>query len=425
MIRLTRSQVQPIGMDLGLDSIKMLQLEVAGESLSVVAAAKQSLPEELRQQPEQRAAATMDLLRGMLRSGSFVGRRVVACLPREIVHVKNLRLPMMPPAEVESAVQYEVRHIFPFEPEEATVQYLCAGEVRQGSDTKLEVIAVAARQQEIDGFVEQLHQAGCVIESLDFEPCALYRGVERFIRRREDETEVNALLDVGLRRSQVVIGRGREISFYKAIEIGAQDFHSAVARKLGIKVEEARAVRRRLVEGGGETDEQGKTDPVRQAVYDATRSTIEDLAREVSLCLRYHSVTFRGHRPSKLRVLGGEAGDPQLVAILTSALPIPVQASRPLASVNTSRMRQSDRQGHLGEWAVAFGAGLKLTRGYFGSRDGRRREVLTGAARDNDLASDRQIDTVEVVDLGSIDATGTSHAAAAEALPRPKEAAHA
>jgi type IV pilus assembly protein PilM len=332
---------------------------------------------------------------------------------------------MMPPAEVESAVQYEVRHIFPFEPEEATVRYLCAGEVRQGSDTKLEVIAVAARQQEIDGFVEQLHQAGCVIESLDFEPCALYRSVERFIRRREDETEVNALLDVGLRRSQVVIGRGREISFYKAIEIGAQDFHSAVARKLGIKVEEARAVRRRLFDGG-QADEPGKTDPVRQAVYDATRSTIEDLAREVSLCLRYHSVTFRGHRPSRLRVLGGEAGDPQLVAILTSALPIPVQASRPLASVNISRMRQSDRQGHLGEWAVAFGAGLKLTRGYFGSRDGRRREVLVGAARDESASGgDRAIDTVEVVDLGSIDAAGASHATAAEPLPRRQEAAHA
>jgi hypothetical protein len=163
---------------------------------------------------------------------------------------------------------------------------------------------------------------------------------------------------------------------------------------------------------------------VRQAVYDATRSTIEDLAREVSLCLRYHSVTFRGQRPSRLRVLGGEAGDPQLIAILTSALPIPVQASRPLASVNISRMRQSDRQGHLGEWAVAFGAGLKLTRSYFGSRDGRRREVLDAAARDENASGSRAVDAVEVMDLSSMQAAGASDASA-EPLPRHQEAAHA
>src|SRR4051812_38665353 len=192
MIRLTRSQVQPIGLDLGLDSIKMLQLEVVGDqTLSVVAAAKQTLPEEARNQPpEVRLAVSMDLVRQMLRHNQFSGRSIVATLPRQIVHVKNLRLPMMPSAEVESAVHFEARNIFPFDTDQATIRHLPAGEVRQGSDTKLEVIAVAAQHSEISPFVEQLHRCGVVIESLDFEPSALYRCVERFIRRREDENEV-------------------------------------------------------------------------------------------------------------------------------------------------------------------------------------------------------------------------------------------
>src|SRR3954447_11197787 len=101
MIRLTRSQVQPIGLDLGLDSIKMLQLEVVGgESLSVLAATKQALPEEVRRSPQLRIAGAMDTVRQMLRIGGFTGQNVIAALPREIVHVKNLRLPMMPPAEI-------------------------------------------------------------------------------------------------------------------------------------------------------------------------------------------------------------------------------------------------------------------------------------------------------------------------------------
>jgi len=357
MLRLTRSQVQPIGLDLGLDSIKMLQVEVVGETnLSVFAAAKQALPEEARTQPgDLRLAASMDIVRQMLRSHQFSGRSVVAALPREIVHVKNLRLPMMPPAEIESAVQFEARNIFPFDTDHALVRYLPAGEVRQGSDTKLEVIAVAAKEDEVSMFVEQLHRCGCIIESLDFEPSALYRGIERFIRRREDENEVHVLVDVGVQRSQVIIGKGKDISFVKPVEIGSSHLHDAVARKLGITKDEARSLRRRLIESGESADAAAsaaaKNDPVRRAVHDATRSTVEELAREISLCLRYYSVTFRGQRPTKVRVLGGEASDPQVLAFLGSVLPIPVEPGRPLNSVNTSKMKLLDRRGGLmSEW---------------------------------------------------------------------------
>lgn len=374
MIRLTRSQVQPIGLDLGLDSIKMLQLEVLEQprGLSVVAAAKQPLPEEIRTQPELRLPVAMDLVRQMLRDGAFHGRRIVTCLPREIVHVKNIRLPIMPQAEIESAVEFEARNVFPFDTDQATLRYLPAGEVRQGSDTKLEVIALAARNEEITAFVEQLHRCGCVIESIDFEPCALYRGVERFIRRREDENEVSVLVDIGSRRSQVIIGKGREINFFKPVDIGSRQLQQAVARKLGITEDEARTLRRRLLEPADPAT--APNDPVRQAVHDATRGTIEELGREISLCLRYYSVTFRGQRPAKLRVVGGEASDPQVLAILADTLPVPVEPGRPLLSCNTSSMKQSERRSNMSEWAVAFGLGLKRTTGYFGARDGKPRE---------------------------------------------------
>ena len=105
MWSLKRSQVQPIGLDIGHDSIKMLQLEVVGESasatrgLSVVAAARYALPEQARQQTGQRATLPVDAIRRLFEQQPFVGRRVVATLPRELVHVKNLRLPPIPAAE--------------------------------------------------------------------------------------------------------------------------------------------------------------------------------------------------------------------------------------------------------------------------------------------------------------------------------------
>jgi type IV pilus assembly protein PilM len=317
----------------------------------------------------------------MFRHGRFSGRRAVVALPREMLFVKNLRMPLIPPQELLSAVKFEARNIFPFDTDKAHLQILPAGEVRQGIDVRQEVIVLAARHEDVDTFVEQMHRFGVAVESIDVEAAALYRSQERFIRRREDEQDVNILVDVGHARSNVVIGRGRDISFMKPIEIGSRRFQEDVSRKLGITIDEARGLRRRLVEAapGPAMPELLKNDPVRQAVFDACRSTMEDLGREIALCLRYYSVTFRGQRPSKLKLLGGEAADPLLLGVLNASLGVPVEAGRPLFSVDTSRMDACDRMGFGSEWATAFGLALKMTKGQFAPRDGKPRDPSAGS----------------------------------------------
>jgi len=278
------------------------------------------------------------------------------------------------------------------------VQIIPAGEVRQGIDVRQEVIVLAAKHDDVAGLLEQLHRCGVTVESLDVESCALYRSQERFIRRREDEQDVHVMVDVGYRRSHVVIGRGRDITFMKPIDVGSCQLHDAVSRKLGITVDEARALRRRLIEAapGPATPELLKKDAVRQAVFDATRSTMEELGREIGLCLRYYSVTFRGQRPAKVRLFGGEASDPLLLGVLNAALGIPVEAGRPLFSVDTSRLDAADRSGFMSEWAMAFGLGLKLTSGPFAPRDGKPRDpaALATAAP--------AVPAAEVVDINRV-----------------------
>src|SRR5688572_23378354 len=378
MFRLSRSQVLPIGLDIGYDGVKMLQLETGPQqTLSVAAAARHPLPDEVRSDPKLRMPAAVEAIRKLFRQGSFHGREVVVSLPRDVVHVKNLRLPMIPAHELGAAVKFEARNIFSFDTDEAHVRYLPAGEVRQGTDVRQEVIVVATKFADVDHFLEQIHRSGAVVASLDHEPLAIYRSLERFIRRREDEQEVHVLVDIGARRSQVVIGRGREISFIKPIDVGSRQLLAAVSEKVGISVDEARALRRRLTET--ESDPGAKRDPVRQAVFDAVRSIVEDLGREISLCLRYYSVTFRGQRPNKVRLVGGEASDGQLQAVLNTVLPIPAEPGRPLLNVDTSRMRPVDRAGAMGEWALAFGLALRTTKGSFGMLDGTPRTTIEGA----------------------------------------------
>lgn len=356
--------------------------------MAVVAAAKQALPDEARKNPQKRMALAVEMVRRMLGQQPFVGRRVVATLPREIVHVKNLRLPLTPAGELEAAVQLEARVAFPFDVDQARVQFLPAGEVRQGNETRQEVIVLAVKNGEADAYVEQLEKCGVAVESLDTEITGLFRAFERFVRRREDEQEVHGVVDIGVRQTQVMIGRGCDINFYKPIDIGGQHLLEAVGRKLGITDEEAKALRQRLLDADETTEASVKDmrqdairqDAVRQAVLDATRSVAGELGRELAMCLRYYSVTFRGHQPARLRLVGGEAGDPQLHAVFKSMLSVSVETARPLFSVDTSRMQPIDRQGTMSQWSLAMGLGLRFTSGYFAAKDGRARSIVMSAA---------------------------------------------
>ncbi len=372
MWNLQRSNILPIGLDLGHDSVKLMQLETVGgtaaegpatpRSLSVIAAAKHPIPEEARKNPAQRVQLAADVIKRLLAQQPFVGRSVVATLPREVVHVKNLRLPPIPLDELEAAVQFEARSIFGFDLDDARVEYLPAGEVRQGNEARQEIIVLGVKNSDIEHYLQQLDQCGVVVEGLDSEITGIFRSFERFIRRREDEQDVQMLIDIGARRTQVIIGKGRDISFYKPVEIGGLHLLDAISRKLTITVDEAKALRQRLLDSDEpvETGGPGRRDPVRQAVFDATRSVAEELGQELAMCLRYFTVTFRGHRPTRARLLGGEATDPQLQSVLHSMLNIPVEAGRPLYSVDTARMRSVDRRGPMSQWALAMGLSFAL-----------------------------------------------------------------
>ena len=380
MLSFARAQVHPIGLDIGHDSIKMIQLERDGESLSVRAAALSPLPAEAQANPQRHLPLAIETIRQIMRRRQFSGRKVVAALPREVLHIRNMRLPQGAAAD-SAELANEAKGLLPIDVSQAQLQFLKAGEAHDAGAIRDEIIVMAALNKDVAAFIEALGRAGVELAALDSEPCALYRLVDRFMRRSDDELDAHVIVDIGWRRSQVVIGKGRQISMIKSIGVGGYQFQEAVSRKLGITLDEAQALRRRLMGPVEAAQPAEARDPVRKAAGDACRSAMEELGGEIALCLRYHAVTFRGRRPACVRLIGGEAGNPQLCAVLNKMLPIPSEVARPLQSLDTSSMSAADKEGSMSQWATAFGLALRCTEGPFASRDGRPRENLISHAQ--------------------------------------------
>ncbi len=357
---------RPIGLDIGHDSIKMIQLAIKKDCISVVAADKVRIEPNINDDSEQRRNFVTSAVRQMLADGNFQGRNVVSCLPNDSLEVTSLRLSETETKEIDQVLQKEVVQRFGLDPSKDEVEYMFAGNVRQGDEIKNELIVFAADNETIKSHIEILEDAELRPIAIDPVACALFRNFERLLRRQDDKERAAVFVDIGSKATTVVFGRGQEISFVKQIPIGGEKFNRQIATKLCIGVDEAQRLRetfRMERTSGRDNDLKGRSTldaSTRQVITDAVGVVAEELAREISLCLRYYTVTFRGKRVESAFFSGGEAYENILINVLKRHLTVDIEVAQPLRGIDITNINfDSDRRGLLCEWAVAVGLGLK------------------------------------------------------------------
>lgn len=374
---LVANKPSPIALDLGAGGIRMMQLKKIGGRLCALASGRWRFPLALASWKcadlQQRRSAAVQAVREMLKTSEFKGRRVVSSISTSLLHIKNVRLPHMEGKELHQAVLWEAKERFGFEVKSDQMSYINAGPVRQGNETRDEIIMVAISPQAIEEHLSLLEEAGLRPDHIDAEPIAMFRSFERFLRRSEDEQAVSVVMDIGLSGSSVVVARGRQILFIKSIDIGGRRLNEAVASQLSLSYDEACELRLRCIRDNMDrcvakpADPMGRgcemrVDPnnVNWTIHDALRGEMESLAREVSLCLRYCSVTFRGLRCERITVVGGEAYDPAVIQLLSEHLGIECVVGQPLRGIDTSNVDVGgDRRGMLAEWSTCGGLAVR------------------------------------------------------------------
>jgi type IV pilus assembly protein PilM len=355
----TRRACGPIALDVGAEGVRMLQLAGAGDHMSVAAAGRWHFPAGAADEPA-RIEAVAAAVRELLKNGNFVGREVVSCLRANDMHIKNIRMPHMPDAELEKAVLWECQERLGFTATPDRIHHINAGEVRQGAETRDEIILTAITEEAIASHLDMLARMRVTPVHIDAEPLALFRAYERLLRRAEDVNAVSVVVDVGLSATKVVVARGHTPVLIKCIDIAGQNFNQSVARELNLTPAEAAQVRK-PVQGdpGGDERPAGARD-ARWSVLDAIRGQVESLAGEIAMCLRYCSVTFRGLRPARVIVAGGEAYDGGLLKSLSEGLGCQCVLGEPLRGVDLSGADLGgDRRSMLSEWSVAVGLALR------------------------------------------------------------------
>ena len=344
---LPRQRCGPIGVDIGSRSVKLLQFDAA--RTQVHEAARWDLPPEPAANPDRQDERVAEAIRHAREGRSFRGRDAVLCLGAGNLFVQNIRVAQATGDELTKIVHFEAAGRLPFACEQAEIRYLEADDVKQGDTVRREVVLLACYRPALDRMLSVAEQAGLRPAAIDVEPAAMLRCYCHQFRRDDDRQRRIMILNIGASNTVVVIARGSDTIFVKYLEIGGRHLDEAVARHLKMMPADAAALRRHNGERRG-----SQRDPeIARSVDESVRPVLDRLWHELSLCLRYYSVTFRGQPLSQIVLSGGEATD-TLAEWLSAQLDLPCAVGDPL------RLFEKDSvAGRHGQWDVAAGLALK------------------------------------------------------------------
>ncbi len=337
----------PIGIDLGHRSIKLVQLDAARNR--IIEAVRWDLNLDNGAADEQTDAAWIEGLQQARQSRCFRGNDAVVCLNAPELIVQNIRVPKVSEAQLEQAVFEEAASRLPYPIDEAEIRFVPAADIRQGDEFKREVILLACHRPVLNHFLDIVIEGGLRPVAVDVAPAALVRGYMHGFRREADQDMSLMIAEIGATSTLVVITRDHETKFTKYIDVGGHRMDEAIARHMKMSTEDAAALRRH---NGDRRSAEQDPDVIR-TIVEATRVTIDRLAQELSMCARYHSVTFRGQRIARLVIGGGEASE-WLCEALSSRVDFPCEVGEPLR-----KFGGIEPPGRQSQWGIATGLALR------------------------------------------------------------------
>lgn len=287
---LARSMNAPIGIDIAEDQTHIAQLRGAGSQKPRLRR-HHSLEFEAGTPPIKLAEQIIQALR----QEKFSGKNLVVRVPDHLLSIKNVRIPLIPDEELPEAVRWEAGERLNIDPDQSIIRYHDAGQVKQGSETRREIIILASPAQPLTELTEAFDQAGYNLLSLEATPTILLRFQQFIQQRRGNTTAVDltpqVILHMTDRYTWVLITDEQRLVFIRQMPIGATELRQQL-----------------LPETAGCDDDEPEADTYSLDEKPAKRAEPEEahVAQELALCLRYHGVTFPGRRPGTVWLIAPE-----------------------------------------------------------------------------------------------------------------------
>ena len=306
------NQLNPIGLDIGEDAVRIIQLRDNGQEVLLCAGCSEHRPENIEPGSGNWQKWTIAAIHSMLENSKFQGKNAVAALPSDDTFIDCLKVSgcnNISGEKLSELIVPKIKQKLPFEPSKAVIKCIpCEDD---------NVIALATDRQKIDIHVAIYERIPLSVKSIAVWPLALVSCYVKFFgRRKTDVDSVVMLADVGPKNVNVVISRHKNLLFARSLPLGLD-----------------------LLNGEEMT----------------TR-----LAVELNACRRCFSSMYRSGQIDRLIFLTGNGVDRETFAKIAKQMELPAQMGDCLAATRIENPWNCkvERKGCKESWAAVCGLSL-------------------------------------------------------------------
>lgn len=379
-------KLSPIGFDLAIEQLNMLQMEKNLNGFKIRAVASIPYPtnrEDLINSP----GYFRSFVRDAFKTEPFKGKKIVSRLPADKTRIINLSYKLSAGRDEADIIIKEVLDRIGDSANDYVMDYMPIRSKNKASTEKKALVAVSKREDVIS-HLELLAGAGLNVHALDVGPVALRRLIASL--DYENKYPIVLLINFAKDDSYLTVLSGNRLVMDEKIDFGVENVCKSLMmdRTVGfgenmlvsqlskiLQIEESHAYQL-LSEYGFENNIENATmeslNTARHEIVQTIREILNplflELATEVNKVLIYTASETRGGSIERIYLLGSVARYPGIASLISNMLSIRAEVLNPLALFETNG-QLSLLEDRIPVVSIALATGLALRGIYSNDRD--------------------------------------------------------
>lgn len=305
-----------IGVDVGSNAIRIVQLRKVGDKYSLMAFGSAQLPPNVSQSDSKLDMQKVaQVIRQLVHSSKVSTKNVITALPGSAVFSTVIKMPPMSTAELTQAVKYQAEQNIPLKIEDVRIDWQV---VRKNADTgESAIMVVAAPKVKVDRTMELFGMAELEVISLETTPIATARALSN------TTDPLFMIVDIGGNKTELSIVENGVVTHVRTMPSAGYAMTRSIAQNLGL--DSTQAEQFKLKFGLSQDKLEGQ-------VLKSMRPILGTITDEIQRSTKFYQEQYGGV-VGRIVLTGGSSRMPELTGYLKAILNIEVVYGNPWSRV--------------------------------------------------------------------------------------------
>lgn len=306
-----------LGIDIGSHSIKLIELQMEGNQIALVAAGSMPTPPKAMTStiPADFEAVAV-AIKQLVKDTGTKSREVAIALPESKVFTRVIEVPQLSTRELTSAIKWEAEQYIPLPLDQVNVDFTILRDSQATGTNKMEVLLVAAPKALMDKYLSIVEMAGLTAVTAETEIIATSRAVARSI----PNVKTVMVVSLGAQTTDISILKSGILTFTRSVSAGGDAMTRAIAQNLDFNQTQAEEYKRTY---GLQSDKlEGK-------IVNAAKPIMDTIVGEMRRSIAFYEEKYKDQHVETVMLCGGTSRLPGMVIYLAQSINFEVQLANP------------------------------------------------------------------------------------------------